>query len=89
MEMAKTMQQISSLLNQEYAEGAFKMSRSKVLSKESERQSSVVDMQPKKGSHASLLTEAHLGRALLLLDVNGIIKLLQPCDAKRLRRKLA
>ena len=76
--MAKTMQQISSLLNQEYAEGAFKMSRSKVLSKESERQSSVVDMQPKKGSHASLLTEAHLGRALLLLDVHGIIKYCSP-----------
>ncbi len=35
-------------------------------------------MHPKKGSHASLLTEAHLGRALLLLDVNGIIKYCSP-----------
>ncbi|WP_189836397.1 diguanylate cyclase domain-containing protein [Sulfuriferula multivorans] len=78
--MAKKKQQpISNPPNQEYVGSAFKTPRfGEVLPKESERQNSVVDMKPKKELHAAFLTEAHLGRALLLLDVNGSIKYCSP-----------
>jgi len=80
MEMAKKKQQpISNPPNQEYVGSAFKTPRfGEVLPKESERQNSVVDMKPKKELHTAFLTEAHLGRALLLLDVNGSIKYCSP-----------
>ncbi|WP_413437855.1 diguanylate cyclase domain-containing protein [Sulfuriferula sp. GW1] len=78
--MAKKKQQpISNPPNQEYVGSAFKTPRfGEVLPKESERQNSVVDMKPKKELHTAFLTEAHLGRALLLLDVNGSIKYCSP-----------
>ena len=75
----KKRQPISNPPNQEYVGSAFKTPRfGEVLPKESERQNSVVDMKPKKELHVAFLTEAHLGRALLLLDVTGSIKYCSP-----------